>query len=72
MKKVLDNREFWKTMKPFSSDKNIIFSKISIQKNNKITSDGFDWSKDFSTFLKMLLDRSMSSQMITVSVTQKI
>ena len=21
MKKVLDNREFWKTMKPFSSDK---------------------------------------------------
>ena len=72
MKKVLDNREFWKTMKPFSSDKNTIFSKISIQKNNKITSDGFDWSKDFSTFLKMLLDGSMSSQMITVSVTQKI
>ena len=72
MKKVLDNREFWKTMKPFSSDKNTIFSQISIQKNNKITSDGFDWSKDFSTFLKMLLDRSMSSQMITVSVTQKI
>ena len=32
MKNVLDNREVWKTKKPFLSDKNIIFSQISIEK----------------------------------------
>ena len=38
MEKVLDSTEFWKTMKPFLSDKSTIFSQSSIENNNKITS----------------------------------
>ena len=32
IKNVSDNKEFWKVMKSFLSDKNIIFSQISIEK----------------------------------------
>ena len=52
MKNVLDNREVWKTKKPFLSDKNIIFSQISIEKNKKIISDDFDFFGEFNTFLE--------------------
>ena len=32
MKNVLDSKEFWKTMRPFLSDKSTIFSQIRIQR----------------------------------------
>ena len=34
------------------SDKNTVFSQISIEKNNRIISDGFDLSEEFSTFFE--------------------
>ena len=37
-------------MKPFLSDKNKIFSQISIEKNNRIISYDFDLSEEFSSF----------------------
>ena len=49
MKKVLDSNEFWKTVKPFLSDVNTIFSQISIAKNKRITSEDLGLSKEFST-----------------------
>ena len=49
MKNVLGSKEFWKTMRPFFSDKNTVFSQISIEKNNRIISDDFDLSEEFST-----------------------
>ena len=52
VKNVLDSKEFWKTMRPFLSDKNTVFSQISIEKNNRITSDDFDLSEEFSTFFE--------------------
>ena len=52
MKKVLDSKGFWKMMRPFLSDKNIIFLQISSQKNNRIISYPFDLSEEFSTFLE--------------------
>ena len=52
MKKVLDNKELWKTMRPFLSDKNTVFSQIRIEKNNRIISGDFDFSEEFSTFFK--------------------
>ena len=52
MKKVLDNKEFWKTMRPFLSNKSTGFSQISIEKNNRIISDNFDLSEEFSTFFE--------------------
>ena len=33
---ILDSEEFWKTMKPFLSDKNTIFSQISIEETREL------------------------------------
>ena len=33
MKNVLESKEFWKTMRPFLSGKNTVFSLIIIEKN---------------------------------------
>ena len=52
MKNVLDSNEFWKTMRPFLSDKNTVFLQISIGKNNQIISDDFDLSEEFNTFFE--------------------
>ena len=51
-KNVLDSKEFWKTMRPFLSDKNTVFSQISIQKNNRVISDDSDLSEELSTFFE--------------------
>ena len=32
MKSVINRKEFWKTMRPFLSDKNILFSRINTEK----------------------------------------
>ena len=52
MKSALDSKQFWKTMGPFLSDKNTVFSQISIEKNNQIISDDFVLSAGFSTFFE--------------------
>ena len=49
MKNVLDSKEFWKTRGPFLSNKNTVFSQISIEKISRIISDDFDLSDEFST-----------------------
>ena len=49
MKNVLDSKEFWKTRGPFLSNKNTVFSQISIAKISRIISDDFDLSDEFST-----------------------
>ena len=36
---IIDNRKFWKTMKPFFSDKGVNTGKITINEDNKIISD---------------------------------
>ena len=51
-KNVLVSKEFWKTTKPFLSDKNIVFSQIGIEKNNWILSDDFDLSEEFKQFFR--------------------
>ena len=72
MKNGLDKKQFWKTIKPFLSDKNTIFLQISLEKNNKIASDKFDLSEEFTTFFKMLSDRSLLSQMNITKGIQKV
>ena len=52
MKTVLESKELWKTMRPFFSDKKIVFSKISIEKNNRIISDDFHLPEKSSTFFE--------------------
>ena len=48
----MGTKEFWKTMRPFLSDKNKVFPQISIEKNSRIISDDFDVPEEFSTFFK--------------------
>ena len=52
MKNFMDNKEFWKTMRSFSSDKNSIFLQISIEKNNLVISDKSDLSEELSTLFE--------------------
>ena len=52
MKNVLDSKNFWKTMGPFLSDKNTVFSQISIEKSNPTISDDFGLPEEFSTFFE--------------------
>ena len=52
MENVLDSKTFWKTMRPFLSDKNTVFSQISTEKTNRIISDDFDLSEELSTFFE--------------------
>ena len=52
MTDVLDCKRFWKTMGPFLSDKNTVFSQISIEKTNRFISDDFVLSEEFSTFFE--------------------
>ena len=52
LKNLLDNKEFWKTIRPVLSDKNTVFSQISQEKNNWIISYDFVFSEKFSTFFE--------------------
>ena len=52
MKNILDSKECWKTLRPFLLDKSTVFSQISIERNNRIISDDFDLSEEFSTFFE--------------------
>ena len=51
MKNVSDSKAFWKTMRPFLSDKTV-FSQISIEKITEFISDDLDLSKEFSIFFE--------------------
>ena len=39
-------------MGPFLSDKNTVFSQVSMEKNNQTVSDNFDLFEEFSTFFE--------------------
>ena len=51
-KNVLNSKKFWNTIGLFLSDKNTVFSQISIEKNSRIISDNFNLSEEFSTFFE--------------------
>ena len=48
--KVTDNKEFWKTIKPFLSSKSITTTQISIEKDGKVITDDSELSEEFSIF----------------------
>ena len=60
MKNVLESKEFWKTMRPFLSDKNTVFSLIIIEKKqNKLCLMTSICLKSLALSLKIPLGRSM-------------
>jgi len=52
LNKVTDNKEFWKTIKPFLSDKVTTFSKISLIANNEVISEEPKIASMFSNFFE--------------------
>ena len=52
VKSVLGSEKLWRTMEPFLFDKNTAILQISIEKNNRIITDDFDLSEEFSTFFE--------------------
>ena len=52
LKNVTDNKEFWKTVKPFLSDKVTTFPKISLVENGEITSDDSKVTNSISNFFE--------------------
>ena len=52
LKNVTDNKEFWKTVKPFLSDKVTTFPKISLVEKGKIISDESKVANSFSNFFE--------------------
>ena len=52
LKNVTDNKEFWKTVKPFLSDKVTTFPKISLVEKGEIISDESKVANTFSNFFE--------------------
>ena len=55
LKNVTDNKEFWKTVKPFLSDKITTFPKISLIEKGEIISDESKVANPFSNFFENAL-----------------
>ena len=52
LKNITDNKLFWKTIKPFLSDKNTQTSQITLVQGNNIISNEKDISESFSSFFQ--------------------
>ena len=50
-----DNRRFWKTVKPFLSDKASQCSQISLADQDSVISDDKNLSKEFSNFFETVM-----------------
>ena len=50
-----DNRRFWKTVKPFLSDKASQCSQISLVDQDSVISDDKNLSKEFSNFFETVM-----------------
>ena len=52
IKNITDNKQFWKTIKPFLSEKIKTTSKIKFKDQNKIISNDDKVAEEFSTFFE--------------------
>ena len=59
---MTDNKELWKTVKPFLSDKITTFSNTSLVEKGKIVSDESKFTNSLNNFLKMLYVHLVSKQ----------
>ena len=55
IKNITDNKLFWKTMKPFLSDKCSQASKISLVQKGNVISDDQELARTLIAFLKLQL-----------------
>ena len=61
MSDIMDNKKFWKTMKPFLSSKTAFSQKISLKEGDKIISDDTEvanvLNKNFVEAVRLLSDK---------------
>ena len=50
LNEIIDNKLFWKTIKPLLSEKSIQSSKISLASNNKVISEDLELAKTFNIY----------------------
>ena len=62
LKNLMDNKEFWKTVKPFLYDKVTTFPEISLVEKGEIISDESKVANSFSNFFEMLYVHLVSKQ----------
>ena len=62
LRNVTDQKEFWKTVKPFLSDTITTFSNISLVEKGKIVSDESKVANSLNNFLKIPYLHSVSKQ----------
>ena len=54
-KKILDNKQFWKVVKPFFSDKSISRDKINLTENGEYVKTEMKTAEVFNSFLSNIL-----------------
>ena len=55
IKNVTDNKQFWKTVKPFLSDKNKVDDKITLVENSEIVTDNHKIADIFNEYFSMIV-----------------
>ena len=74
LNKFTDNKEFWKTIKPFLSDKVTTFSKISLIDNNEVISEEPKIASMFSNFFENAVNslgiKKINATNVSVSLIQ--
>ena len=55
MKNIIDNKKFWKTIKPFAINKFSNSAKISLLENEKVVSDDSEIANNSSNFYKNIV-----------------
>ena len=52
---VIDNKKFWKTVKPFLSDKTMVGDKITLVENDEIITDDLKIAETFNNFFSEIV-----------------
>ena len=65
---VIDNKKFWKTVKPFLSDKTMVDDKITLVENDEIITDDLKIAETFNNFFSEIvpnLNITTNSEILT-------
>ena len=61
-KNVIDNKKFWKTVKPLLSDKSVSREKINLTENEKMLTSEFETAETFNNFFSNIVQENNISK----------
>ena len=72
-KRVTDNKQFWKTVKPYLTDKTLKDERITLNENEKIVSDKRELVKIFNEYFSNIVSNLeiQSHPNITLHITTR-